>query len=70
MLAIQTGKKEKHSGGRRIGNATSGGEGSRMVRGGLTGKVTYGKRLEGSKRPKRAMTGVRVIQAMGGRARV
>lgn len=68
MLAIQTEKKKmQEEGGLEMPPVE--GKGSRMVRGGLTGKVMCGKRLEGSERAKRAMTGVRVIQAMGGQCK-
>lgn len=70
MLAIQTeeGKRNMQEGG-GLEMPPVEGEGGRMARGGLIGKVTNEKRLEGSKRAKRAMTGVRVIQAMGSRCK-
>lgn len=56
-------RKKKHAGGRRIGNATSGG--GQDEGGGLTGKGMDMRKTWKAKRAKRAMTGVRVVQAMG-----
>ena len=62
-------RKKKHAGGRRIGNATSGGGGEQDGERRPHWEGNNEKRLEGSKRAKCAMTGVRVIQATGSRCK-